>query len=38
MKEYLKPEVEFVTFVTENVTTTGNISGEPDGDIYSLRS
>ena len=30
MKEYLKPELEYVTFATENVTDTGTQYDEED--------
>lgn len=33
MKEYMKPELELVSFATEVITTTGTISGEDDGDL-----
>lgn len=31
MKEYIKPEIEMITFNTEEIATTGNISGDDDG-------
>ena len=33
MKEYLKPEVEFVDFTVEEIANTGVTSGEDDGDL-----
>jgi hypothetical protein len=33
MKEYLKPEVEEVSFASEIITITDTVSGGNDGDI-----
>ena len=33
MKDYKKPEIEFIDFSTEDVTTVGEISGEGTEDI-----
>lgn len=35
MKEYLKPQVEFVYFLTEEIAdvSIGNVGGEDDGDL-----
>lgn len=33
MKEYLKPEVEFVDFTVEEIANTSTVPGEDDGDL-----